>query len=263
MSERVIEAQGLTRSFQGRNVVDRLELWAEAGEWYIFLGHNGAGKTTTIKMLLGLLQPSSGTGRVLGCDIRRDRTRIHQLTGYMPENLRPYEYLTGAEYLEFVGDVYRLERGRCLERIAGLVELLEMGPVANKLIKGYSLGTKKKLGFAAALLHEPKVLFLDEPTADLDPRAAELVRRLIRALCDRGMTVFMTTHILSHAERFCDKVGILNRGRLIVQESPSVLRAQHDGADLEQIFLRLTGDVEDDRVARFLRGSSHGGASSR
>jgi ABC-2 type transport system ATP-binding protein len=248
----VIEARGLTRSFNGRKVVDHLDLAVEAGEWYIFLGHNGAGKTTTIKMLLGLLQPSGGLGQVLGKDIRRERNAIHQLTGYMPENLRPYEYLTGIEYLQFVGDVFRLERNACKKRIEALVELLEMDVVARSLIKGYSLGTLKKVGFAAALLHEPKVLFLDEPTADLDPKAAELVRRLIRALCDRGCAVFMTTHILTHAERFCDKVGILHKGRLIVQESPTTLRARHDGAELEQIFLRLTGEVEGDRVTRFL-----------
>ncbi len=249
---RVIEAQALSRSFGGRKVVDGLDLSVEAGEWYIFLGHNGAGKTTTIKMLLGLLQPSGGIGRVLGKDIRRERNAIHQLTGYMPENLRPYEYLTGVEYLEFVGDVYRLERTATRRRIASLIELLEMEVVARSLIKQYSLGTLKKLGFAAALLHEPQVLFLDEPTADLDPRAAELVRQLIRALCDRGCAVFMTTHILTHAERFCDKVGILHRGRLIVQEHPSVLRAQHGGVELEQVFLRLTGEVEEGKVQRYL-----------
>lgn len=247
-----IEAIGLSRRFQDRMVVDNLDLHADAGEWYVFLGHNGAGKTTTIKMLLGLLQPSAGTGHVLGMDIRRERTAIHRLTGYMPENLRPYEYLTGTEYLEFIGDSHSLERSYCLLRIAALIDLLELGSSAGRLIKGYSLGMRKKLGFAAALLHEPKVLFLDEPTADLDPRAAELVRQLIRALCDRGLTVFMTTHILSHAERFCDKVGILHQGRLIVQERPAILREQHNGADLEEIFLRLTGGVEADRLERFL-----------
>lgn len=249
---RLIEARGLCRTFGDRPVVNQLDLWVEAGEWYIFLGHNGAGKTTTIKMLLGLLQPTSGTGQVLGHDIRRERQAIHRGTGYMPENLRPYEYLTGLEYLEFVGDVHGLPRARVRERAGRLLELLEMTPAASRLIRTYSLGTRKKLGFAAALLHEPKVLFLDEPTADLDPRAAGLVRTLIRALCDRGTAVFMTTHILTHAERFCDKVGILHEGRLIVQEPPSTLRARHDGAELEEIFLRVTGHIEDDRVARFL-----------
>lgn len=251
-SPKVIEAINLSRRFGTTRVVDQLTLTVHAGQWYIFLGHNGAGKTTTIKMLLGLLQPSGGRGLVLGHDIRKERAIIHRLTGYMPENLRPYEYLTGVEYLEFVGDVYRLDPGPCRQRIDRLVALLEMDSVAHDLIKGYSHGTKKKLGFAAALLHEPKVLFLDEPTADLDPRAAELVRRLIRGLCDRGHSVFMTTHILTHAEQFCDQVGILHKGRLIVEEPPAVLRAQHEGAALEQVFLRLTGEVEDGRVEQFL-----------
>ncbi len=253
---KVIEAVKLSRRFGPRVVVDRLDLWVEEGEWYIFLGHNGAGKTTTIKMLLGLLRPSGGHGRVLGLDSRRDRNAIHRQTGYMPENLRPYEYLTGTEYLEFVGDLHDLDRERCRRRIGDLIDLLEMKDAAHALIKEYSLGTRKKLGFAAALLHEPKVLFLDEPTADLDPRAAELVRRLIRGLCDRGHTVFMTTHILTHAERFCDKVGILHDGKLVVQESPGSLRERYDGAELEEVFLKLTGDLQPDRVERFLRASS-------
>lgn len=248
----VIEAQGLSRQFGAHTVVNGLDLSVEAGEWYIFLGHNGAGKTTTIKMLLGLLQPTGGIGRVLGYDIRRERQAIHRVTGYMPENLRPYEYLTGLEYLEFVGDVHGLPRARCRERALRLVTLLEMDSAAGRLIRTYSLGTRKKLGFAAALLHEPQVLFLDEPTADLDPRAAGLVRTLIRALCDRGTAVFMTTHILTHAERFCDKVGILNAGKLIVQESPQSLRARYNGIELEEIFLQLTGHVNHDKVADFL-----------
>ncbi len=254
MSERkvVIETRGLARSFGNQEVVRGLDLTVEEGEWYIFLGHNGAGKTTTIKMLLGLLRPTGGAGRVLDLDIRRDRTAIHAVTGYMPENLSPYEYLTGFEYLEFIGDAHRLPRGPCLERIRALIDLLELEKDAQRLIKGYSLGMKKKLGFAAALLHRPRVLFLDEPTADLDPKAAGLVRKLIRGLCDRGTTVFMTTHILSQAERLCDKVGILHRGRLIVQETPAALTAKHGGAELERVFLRLTGEVEEDRVRRFL-----------
>ncbi len=247
-----IETGGLSRSFDGRPVVRDLDLAVFEGEWYIFLGHNGAGKTTTIKMLLGLLRPTRGSGQVLGLDIRRQRTQIHAVTGYMPENLSPYEYLTGFEYLEFIGDMHRLGQRQSRRRIQELLELLELEAQARELIKGYSLGMKKKLGFAAALLHRPQVLFLDEPTADLDPKAAGLVRKLIRGLCDRGTTVFMTTHILSQAEHLCDKVGILHEGRLIVQEAPSSLSARHGGAALEQVFLQLTGEVEEDRVRRFL-----------
>lgn len=248
----VIETHNLSRQFGKTAVLTSLNLKVSSGEWYIFLGHNGAGKTTTIKLLLGLLQPTSGHATVMGHNIRHERTAIHRVTGYMPENLRPYEYLTGLEYLEFVGDVHQLSRVRARQRAHQLLELLELETHATRLIRTYSLGTRKKLAFAAALLHEPQVLFLDEPTADLDPRAAGLVRSLIRALCDRGMAVFMTTHILTHAERFCDKVGILHQGRLLVQETPSALREAHGGAELEEIFLRLTGHVQEERVARFL-----------
>ncbi len=252
MSQLAIETRGLSKRFGARFVVQNLALAVSPGEWYIFLGHNGAGKTTTIKMLLGLLRPTGGSGRVLGLDILKQRSAIHAVTGYMPENLSPYEYLTGYEYLEFVGDMHRLGHKQVVQRVNALLDLLALEAQAKELIKGYSLGMKKKLGFAAALLHRPQVLFLDEPTADLDPKAAGLVRTLIRGLCDQGTTVFMTTHILSQAERFCDKVGILHQGRLIVQESPATLAEKFEGLDLEEIFLRLTGEVEADKVRRFL-----------
>lgn len=249
----MIEALSLSRRYEARDVVDRLTLTVRRGEWYIFLGHNGAGKSTTIKMLLGLVQPTGGSGRVAGLDIVRSREAIHRVTGYMPENLQPYEYLTGYEYLEFVGDAHQLEPGYARARILALSELLDLTGALRTLVRTWSLGMRKKLGFAAALLHEPQVLFLDEPAADLDPKAAGLIRSLIRALCDRGMTVFMTTHILTHAEQLCDQVGILYQGRLLVQDSPQALSAAHGGAALEDIFLRLTGRVETERVERFLR----------
>lgn len=249
-----IQTMGLTKHFGDRVVLKGLDLHAERGWWYIFLGHNGAGKTTTIKMLLGLVAPSGGEARVLGHDIRRERAAIHHKVGYMPENLRPYEYLTGFEYLQFVGDVYTIPRGVLAERTRSLLDLLDLTGAAHDLVRGYSLGMRKKLGFAAALLHEPQVLFLDEPTADLDPRAAALMRQLIRGLCDRGCTVFMTTHILTHAERFCDQVGILHQGQLLVQAPPAELRARHGGQELEDIFLELTGQVETERLSRFFAG---------
>jgi len=250
-SETTIQIMGLTKVYEGRPVVDGLKLSAERGQWYIFLGHNGAGKTTTIKMLLGLVPPSSGKATVLGLDIRRQRKEIHRRVGYMPENLRPYEYLTGREYLEFVGDVHQLPRTELQSRIERLFDLLELGAHGRTLVRGYSLGMRKKLGFAAAMLHEPEVLFLDEPTADLDPKAAGLVRKLIRGLCDRGCTVFMTTHILTHAEQFCDRVGILHQGRLIAEGPPTELREAHGATDLEALFLALTGQIEEGRLERF------------
>lgn len=249
-----IEVRGLTKVYEGRRVVDGLDLTAQEGEHYLFLGHNGAGKTTTIKMLLGLVPPSGGQARVLGLDIRKDRRAIHQAVGYMPESLRPYEYLTGREYLEFVGDVYALGRAELDGRIERLLVLLELTGAADQLVRGYSLGMRKKLGFAAALLHEPRVLFLDEPTADLDPRAAGMVRKLIRGLCDRGRTVFMTTHILTHAEGVCDRVGILHQGRLIAEGDPRVLRERHGGVDLEDLFLELTGRIEEARLHDYFGG---------
>lgn len=251
----MIEALELSRRFGARTVVDRLSLTVHQGEWYIFLGHNGAGKSTTIKMLLGLIQPTGGGGRVAGLDIVQSRQAIHRVTGYMPENLQPYEYLTGYEYLEFIGDAQQLDPAYARARIQSLGALLDLEAALRTLVRTWSLGMRKKLGFAAALLHEPQVLFLDEPAADLDPKAAGLIRSLIRGLCDRGTTVFMTTHILTHAEQHCDQVGILYEGRLLVQDSPKALSEAHGGAALEDIFLRLTGRVETERVERFLQES--------
>lgn len=247
-----IEIRALSKRYGERVVVDGLNLTAFEGQWYIFLGHNGAGKTTTIKMLLGLVPPSGGQARILGHDIRTERQAIHRQVGYMPENLRPYEYLTGREYLLFVGDVHAIPREELKAAIERLLDLMELSPAADSLVQGYSLGMRKKLGFAAALIHEPKVLFLDEPTADLDPRAAGMVRNLIRGLCDRGRTVFMTTHILTHAEQYCDRVGILNHGKLIAEDSPQALREAHGGLDLEALFLKLTGQIDEGRLSRFL-----------
>lgn len=250
----MISARALTKRFDQFTAVAGLDLEIGKGEWFIFLGHNGAGKTTTIRMLLGLATPTSGSAQVLGCDPMRDGIAVRRRCGYLPERFQPYPYLSGREYLEFCADVYGIPGAERRARIHELLDLMEMGPFADRLIRNYSFGMKKKIGFCAALLHRPEILFLDEPTADLDPKTSNLIRKIIRGLCDQGRTVFMTTHILGITEKVCDSIGIFDHGTLIRKQTWGDFEREYPGRSMEEIFLHLTGDVREERVAGFLDG---------
>jgi ABC-2 type transport system ATP-binding protein len=248
----MIETNKLTKKYGDLTAVSELDLQVDDGEIFVFLGSNGAGKTTTIKMLTGLLLPTSGIARIAGLDVVKSPIEVKKITGYLPDEPFLYNKLTGREFLRFIADMRGIQKNR--DRIDKFLELFELKDSANELIDGYSLGMKKKIAIGAALLHDPKVLFLDEPTGGLDPKSAKTMKDLLLDIRQRGTTVFMTTHILEIAERMCDRVGIIDHGKLIRVGTMDELRqeAQSGSGSLEDIFLELTGKTEEQEIAQFL-----------
>jgi ABC-2 type transport system ATP-binding protein len=224
--------------------VQDLNLTVEQGELFGFLGPNGAGKTTTIRMIVGLLRPSAGTVNVAGHDVQQEPLAVKRMVGYLAQTPLLYERLTGREFLRFLGGLYGLGDKKTDTRTENLLDLMELSEKADQLIKSYSGGMRHKIGLAGALLHEPPVLVLDEPLKGLDPSSARRVKDLLRDLCRRGSTVFLSTHILEIAERVCDRVGILDQGRLVAEGTMEDLRTQAQSSEettLEDLFLKLTG----------------------
>jgi len=249
----MIETKGLTKKYGDLTAVDDLNLYVEPGELFVFLGPNGAGKTTTIKILTGLLQPTLGKASVAGIDVVESPLEVKKIMGYLPEDPFLYDKLTGNEFLQFVADMHGVQKKQ--DKIEKFMELFELSSAADELIEGYSLGMKKKVAIGAALIHDPKVLFLDEPTGGLDPKSARMMKDLLQDIRSRGATVFMTTHILEVAERMCDRVGIINNGKLIKAGTIEELRrAALETAEgsLEDIFLELTGGTQKGQVSQFL-----------
>jgi ABC-2 type transport system ATP-binding protein len=220
-----------------------------------FLGPNGAGKTTTIKMIVGLLQPSSGTIRVAGYDVQAQPLQAKAASGYVPDTPNLYAKLSGRELLRFVGDLYSLDRQRMAQRSEELLRVLDLNEAADQTIDSYSHGMQQKASLAAALMHDPKVLVLDEPTVGLDPKSARLIKDILRQMAERGAAVFLSTHILEIAERMCDRIGIINNGELVAVGSMNELRALGKAGEtsLEDIFLGLTGGAEEAEISEILR----------
>ena len=246
----MIETKSLTKKYGNLTAVSELDLLVNAGEIFVFLGANGAGKTTTIKMLTGLLQPTSGTASIAGFDVVKSSLEVKKIIGYLPDEPFLYAKLTGREFLKFIADVRGVQKR---DRVEKFIELFELSQSADKLIEGYSLGMKKKIAIGAALIHDPKVLFLDEPTGGLDPKSAKTMKDLLLDIRQRGTTIFMTTHILEIAERMCDRVGIIDHGKLIRVGTIDELRKEaQSGSSLEDIFLELTGKTQDQEIAQFL-----------
>lgn len=241
----LIETQDLVKRYGDKTAVDNVSFQVYPGEVFGFLGPNGAGKTTTIKMIVGLLQPTSGTVRVAGYDVQSQPLLAKSACGFVPDTPNLYPKLTGRELLRFVGDLYELDNQRVERRSEELLRLFDLTQAADDPIDSYSHGMQQKEALAAALLHDPKVLVLDEPTSGLDPRSARLIKDMLRQLADRGAAVFLSTHILEIAERMCDRIGIINKGELIAVGTMQELRAMGRGeASLEDIFLDLTGGAE-------------------
>jgi ABC-2 type transport system ATP-binding protein len=236
----MIELRGVSKSFGTRRAVDYLDLDVKAGELFAFLGPNGAGKTTTIKMICGLLTPSSGTVRVGGYPASSQEAR--QVMAYVPDQPYLYEKLTGREFLKFVVDMYGLERMAARKKIDELIETFEMGDFIDELSENYSHGMKQRVVFASALVHNPRVLMVDEPLVGLDPRSARIVKDLFVAQARAGVAVLMSTHLLSIAEELADTIGIIDHGRMLAYGTLAQLRedAQFHGP-LEHLFLTLTG----------------------
>jgi ABC-2 type transport system ATP-binding protein len=250
-----IEAQGLTKRYGDSLAVDTVNIQVFPGEIVGFLGPNGAGKTTTIKMLIGLLRPSQGNARIGGYDIQKSPLQAKAQIGYVPD--QPYlpEKLTAREYLQFMGSLYQVDRKTAHQRGEELLRIFGLSDRANEMLGGYSHGMRQKAALSGALLHNPQAFFLDEPTVGLDPRSARLIKDMLRQVADRGTAILMSTHILEIAERMCDRVLIINRGRIIAAGTIDELRAG-GGGSLEDIFLELTGDAESAAIAEALDSPS-------
>jgi ABC-2 type transport system ATP-binding protein len=240
-----IELLDVTKRYGTKLAVDRLSLTIAAGELFAFLGPNGAGKTTTIKVLCGLLFPTSGTVRVGGFDLQTDGDRARQLIAFVPDTPFLYEKLTGREFLQFIADMYGMPGERSRDRIAAMIELFSLGPFIDDLTERYSHGMRQRTVFAGALLHEPKVLIVDEPTVGLDPKSIRLLKDLLRRQANSGTTVFLSTHSLDVAQELADRIGVVNKGRLIGCGTLDALRQQADlNGTLEEVFLKLTEEEE-------------------
>ncbi len=236
-----IETRGLTRHFGALRAVDGIDLRVERGRFYGFLGPNGAGKSTTIKMLTGLLAPTSGTMRILGLDLLDTRQALEakRRIGVVPENLALFEYLTAREYLDFVGRMYELPRDVARRRSDELLALMELDRAERQLALEYSHGMRKKLALAAALIPDPDLLFLDELFEGVDAVASRMLREVLRRCVERGATVFLTSHVLEIVEKLCTDVGIIAAGRLVGQGTMETLRA---GGSLEDRFIAVVGN---------------------
>jgi len=242
----MIEAQSLTKRFPSGSGVSDLTFSVAHGELFVFLGPNGAGKSTTVKMLTGLLDPDTGTARIAGFDSVRDRLSVKLAIGYMAERPYLYDKLTAREYVTFIADVFAVPAALRRRRMTELFAAFEIDDAADHLIETFSHGMRQKTALAAVLIHEPRVLFLDEPTNGLDPRSARIIKDVLRAICDRGATVFMTTHVLEIAEQMCDRVAILDQGNLVALGTLADLRGTTGLVDgsLEDVYLALTGVAE-------------------
>jgi ABC-2 type transport system ATP-binding protein len=243
----LIELEGLSKKFGSFYAVRDLSLKVRPGEILGFLGPNGAGKTTTIRMMAGLMKPTSGRILLDGKDVFRKPDEAKAILGYIPDRPYLYEKLTGGEFLEFIAGLHQLRReDGWEERSQGLLEYFDLLPWRRELIESYSHGMRQRLIIIAALLHRPKVLVVDEPVVGLDPRGVRLVKSLFRNLVNDGMTLFLSTHILGIAEELCPRIGIIHEGQLLALGSMSELREQAQSRDerLEPIFLKLTREGE-------------------
>jgi ABC-2 type transport system ATP-binding protein len=239
----VIETFGLTKRFGDKLVVDRLSLRIEAGQVMGFLGPNGSGKTTTIRLLMGLLRPTEGRASILGRDCHTDAVALKRDVGYLPDEPFLYPYLSGHEVLEFVAGLHGFPHPEARERARESARELGLGDAAAAFTITYSLGMKKRLALAMALIHDPQVLILDEPTNGLDPKGAREMRDTIARLAAGGRTIFLSTHLLEAAERLCHRVAIIRGGALQAEGTPAELRARYAAApesSLEDLFLRVT-----------------------
>ncbi|HEV8377699.1 MAG TPA: ABC transporter ATP-binding protein [Tepidisphaeraceae bacterium] len=238
---RVIQTVGLSKLFGQFPAVEELSLEVNRGEVFGFLGPNGAGKTTTIKMLMGMRAPSSGKADIGGMDCFADRVAVKRVVGYLPDVPVFYDYLRGREILRFMGQMHGIERDELERRQTKLMERLGLTEAAEEYAINYSMGMKKKLGLACALVHDPPVLILDEPTNGLDPRASRQIQELITESAAGGRTIFLSTHLLDMAEKLCHRVGIIDRGKLAAVGTREELAGKlAPGGTLEEVFFKVT-----------------------
>lgn len=255
----MIRTINLTKRFGRLIAVDNLNLEISPGEIFGFSGPNGAGKTTTVKILTGLLKPTSGQAIVGGYDIQKEPERAKKIIGLVPEHPFVYQKLTGDEFLNFVADLYELPLEVKKRRIPELLSLFEIDEWKDVLIENYSHGMQRRLVMVSVLLHDPKVIFLDEPLVGLDPKTGRLVKRIFQELSQRKVTIFMSTHTLEIAEKLCHRIGIIQEGRLVALGTNEELRRKvekggemAERANLEDIFLKLTGGTEYEELLKYL-----------
>jgi len=238
----MIEIEHVTRRYGAKLAVDDLNLHIPRGELFAFLGPNGAGKTTTIKMLVGLLRPSAGTIRLAGHDVGQQQTAANRLLGYVPDVPYLYDKLSGNEFLRFIADMYGIDSREADERIREQISIFKLHEFVDDLTESYSHGMKQRVAFAAAMLHDPQVLVIDEPMVGLDPRSVRVIKDLLRKKARGGQTIFMSTHLLSIAQEIADRVGIVDQGRLQFLGTIDELRARvasHESS-LEHLYLSFT-----------------------
>ena len=240
----MIELKDLTKKYVDFLAVDHLNLSIKKGEIFGFIGPNGAGKTTTIKMISGILSPTSGSIMIAGINMKNHPEKAKSKIGFIPDRPYLYEKLTGMEFLKFVADLYGVDSNSFLQKARRHLKMFSLLDWSNELIESYSHGMKQRLIMAAALLHDPEVIIVDEPMVGLDPVAIMMVKDLFQNLAKQGVTVFMSTHTLKIAEDICDRIGVIHKGQLIATGTTEDLQreAQVTNADLEQVFLNLTTD---------------------
>lgn len=238
MSESIIYAENLTRKFGDFTAVDHISFGVSKGEVFGFLGANGAGKTTAMRMLTGLLVPTEGEATVAGFDVFREPEQIKRQIGYMSQKFSLYEDLTVKENIKLYGGIYGLSDARIRQKSEELIQLLEMEELKNKRIGSLPLGWKQKLAFSVSLIHDPQIVFLDEPTGGVDPITRRQFWEQIYKVADEGTTVFVTTHYMDEAE-YCDRVSIMVDGRIDALDTPGNLKQEYGAKDIEEVFVKL------------------------
>ena len=240
----MIQLKNITKKYADFSAVNGLNLSVNHGEVFGFIGPNGAGKTTTIKMMAGVLEPTSGSVTIAGIDMMEQPELAKSKIGFIPDRPYLYEKLTGMEFLKFTADLYAVGQNGFYNKAAQKLEMFSLADWADELIESYSHGMKQRLIMASALLHEPEVIIVDEPMVGLDPAAIIMVKKLMRSLAGDGATIFMSTHTLRVAEETCDRIGIINKGKLIASGTTTDLQREANvtSADLEQVFLNLTNN---------------------
>jgi ABC-2 type transport system ATP-binding protein len=250
-----IETHGLTKKFNNFTAVDNVHLSVHRGEIYGFLGPNGAGKSTTIRMLCTLLSPTSGSAIVDGYDIVKQGDEVRRRIGLVSEKMIMYPRLTALENLMFFGKLYRIHRDALRKRAEELLEMVKLTPFKDKMVGGFSSGMRQRVNVIRAILHDPDILFLDEPTTALDPQSTHFVRDLVKELKRGGHTIVLTTHIMEEADELSDRVCIIDHGKVMAVNTPAGFKEQYNTKSLLEVFLELTG--------RELRDSANGRISMR
>lgn len=235
----MLKIEQLTKIYGDKKAVDNLSLHIRPGEIYGFIGHNGAGKTTTIKSCCGILQFDAGNIYIDGVSVKDEPLTCKRKIAYIPDNPDIYEFMTGIQYLNFVSDIFGVDTALRKERIHLYSDAFELTADLSRSISAYSHGMKQKLAVIGALIHEPKLIIMDEPFVGLDPKAAHLLKNIMREVCDTGSAIFFSTHVLEVAEKLCDKIAIIKNGRLIKSGTMSEVRGD---ASLEDVFLELEGE---------------------